>query len=495
MIIVLFASTATATANGESRVLLWGGDAEGGAPFVEADPNDPTQVRGFDVEVAEEIARGLGRQPHFAQVAYASIDQSVKRGDFDIGMSGLEDTPARRAELATSIPYYEFTYTLTVRQSDRGRIGGLADLRGKRVGAMSGTVGYQHLVDNEKRYGFTVLLYDDDVHPYEDLRRERIDAVVLDNILAARAMQRVPGLYTNFANPVATGHYVIVAAPANIALRDRVDAILVARMRDGTLERIYRKWGIWNDLQRPFFDSVIGQQAVRREHASSRAPDGLRTQQSIVTTVSRYLPALLRAGLVSILVSVSSMFIAIIVGAVIAVGRVYGAVPVQVALTAYVEIVRGTPLLLQLFVVYYGLSGIIRLPALFAALIALGFNYAAYESEIYRGAMQAVPPGQLEAARTLGFTEAQIFRLVRAPQAFRIALPPMTNDFVALLKDSSLVSAITVVELTKQTQIFATNLGNWVLPGATCALLYLLMSLPIARLAGWMEGRWRIASR
>ena len=126
---------------------------------------------------------------------------------------------------------------------------------------------------------------------------------------------------------------------------------------------------------------------------------------------------------------------------------------------------RGTPILLQLFVIYYGLASVVRLPAFVAALLGLGLNYAAYESEIYRGALEAVPRGQLEAARVLGFTEWQTLRLIRAPQAFRLALAPMTNDFVAMLKDSSLVSVLTVMELTKQTQIFATNIGSWVVPG------------------------------
>ena len=130
---------------------------------------------------------------------------------------------------------------------------------------------------------------------------------------------------------------------------------------------------------------------------------------------------------------------------------------------------RGTPVLLQLFVIYYGLATVIRLPAFAAALLGLGLNYAAYESEIYRSALEAVPRGQLEAARILGLTRWQTLRLVRAPQAFRLALAPMTNDFVALLKDSSLVSVLTVVELTKQTQIFATNIGSWVIPGLLCA--------------------------
>jgi His/Glu/Gln/Arg/opine family amino acid ABC transporter permease subunit len=175
----------------------------------------------------------------------------------------------------------------------------------------------------------------------------------------------------------------------------------------------------------------------------------------------------------------------------IASGRVYGGRLVRAALTAYVELVRGTPLLLQLFVLYYGLADAIRLPAFLAALLGLALNYAAYESEIYRGALEAVPTGQLEAARTLGLAEAQVLRLVRGPQAFRLALAPMTNDFVALLKDSSLVSVLTVLELTKQTQIFATNLGSWVVPGALCAALYLIMSMPLAAAARQLERRWK----
>jgi ABC-type amino acid transport system permease subunit len=151
---------------------------------------------------------------------------------------------------------------------------------------------------------------------------------------------------------------------------------------------------------------------------------------------------------------------------------------------------RGTPVLLQLFVLYYGLSTVVRLPAFAAALLGLGLNYAAYESEIYRGALLSVARGQLEAARTLGLTERQVFTLVRGPQAFRVALAPMTNDFVALLKDSSLVSVITVVELTKQTSIFAANVGSWAIPGALCAGLYLAMSLPLSRLARRLESRW-----
>jgi polar amino acid transport system substrate-binding protein len=211
---------------------------------------------------------------------------------------------------------------------------------------------------------------------------------------------------------------------------------------------------------------------------------------SIWEAARRYFPALIRASVVTILLSCLSMGLAVALGASIATGRVYGGRLTRVLLTGYVEIVRGTPLLLQLFVLYYGMAAVVRLPAFVAALLGLALNYAAYESEIYRGSLKAVPDGQLEAARMLGLSEFQVLALVRGPQAFRFALAPMTNDFVALLKDSSLVSVLTVLELTKQTQIFATNIGSWVVPGLLCALLYLAMSLPLAALARRLEKRW-----
>jgi polar amino acid transport system substrate-binding protein len=483
----------------------WGGDAEGGAPFVEADPNDPSKVRGFDVEVAEQIARGLGLQPEFVQVTFTAIDQSVERGDFEIGMSGVEDTPPRRAAHAVTIPYFEFHEVLTVRAEDRDRFRSFADLRGKKVGTLAGTIAYEHLLQAEREHGIIVVSYDDDVHPYTDVRQGRLDAVLLDNIIAARSERRVPGLYTQPV-PVATGHYIGVLAKNNAALRDRINEILKARMRDGTLERIYRKWGIWDSYQSSFFTGVLDvapppsaaratQNAGEGRNAAQNAAEGGGATQSTKTRlIISYIPSLLKASVVTIVLSCVAMVLAVFVGILIASGRVYGGALLRAILTAYVEVVRGTPVLLQLFVLYYGLASVIRLPAFIAALLGLGLNYAAYESEIYRGALEAVPRGQLEAARTLGFTERQVFSLIRGPQAFRLALAPMTNDFVALLKDSSLVSVLTVVELTKQTSIFATNIGNWAIPGALCAALYLALSLPLSRLAGRLEQKWKAAS-
>jgi polar amino acid transport system substrate-binding protein len=330
--------------------------------------------------------------------------------------------------------------------------------------------------------------YDDDVHPYSDLIIGRVDAVLLDNVLAERRHRQMKG-FTIQPQTVAVGHYVGVLSARNAPLRDSMNEILRSGMRDGSLERIFRKWGVWNEDQPKLYARLLAGEPVE-------PVIGLDAASSVATmsgweATKRYFPSLLRASGVTIVLSCASMALAVLLGVLIATGRVYGARPLQAALLGYVELMRGTPILLQLFVLYYGLAAAIRLPAFVAALLGLALNYAAYESEIYRAALLAVSTGQLEAARTLGLSERQVLTLVRAPQAFRLALAPMTNDFVALLKDSSLVSVLTVLELTKETQIFATNLGSWVIPGSLCAALYLAMSLPLSAVARRLEERWR----
>ena len=433
-------------------------DGTGPLPALDAD----------QVELAEAV------RPFHVVDGFAG-DQDMRNEAFICGVFSLLDRMMRVVRDLLD----------AVRAADRERFRTLADLRGRRVATLGATLAYDLLVNAQSELGLEPVVYEDDVHPYSDLALGRVDAVLLDQVLAERGASRNPGL-ANQSGAVAVGHYVGILAPEGAALRDRVDGVLREAMRDGRLEAIFRRWGMWNDDQAALYARMTG-----RDTAGDPAPRAaLPTPWE---AAGRYLPALLRAAVVTVVLSCLAMALAVLAGALIASGRVYGPRPLQVALTAWVEVVRGTPLLLQLFVLYFGLAGVVQLPALAAAIIGLGLNYAAYESEIYRSALEAVPPGQLDAARTLGFTERQILVLVRGPQAFRLALAPMTNDFVALLKDSSLVSVITVVELTKQTQIFAANIGSWVVPGVMCAALYLALSLPLARAARRIEKTWKRA--
>jgi polar amino acid transport system substrate-binding protein len=482
-------------------IFRWGCDPEGGAPYVEADPADPSKVVGYEVDLAALIANRLGLEPRFVPVQFASIDASVRRGDFDIGLCGMEDSPARRGALSATVPYYAFREVITIRKADRGTFHTLAQFRGRRVGTLGGSMAYEMLLKAQTDLGVIPVSYDDDVHPYSDLVLGRVDAVLLDHLIADRAMRREKGIYT-LPEAVAIAYYVGVLAKDNAALRDRIDTVLLAAMRDGSLEAVFRKWGLWNDDQPKLHAWVLAGHdvataaagppggPVRTGAAPPSSPGGAAPLGGL-SAVGRYLPSLLSAAVITIVLSCLSMALAVGLGVVVASGRVYGGALTRGVLTGYVELTRGTPVLLQLFVLYYGLAEFVRLPAFVAALLGLGLNYAAYESEIYRSALEAVPKGQLEAARVLGLSERQVFALVRGPQALRLALAPMTNDFVALLKDSSLVSVLTVVELTKQTSIFAANIGSWVIPGALCAAMYLGMSLPLSRIARNLEAKWK----
>jgi polar amino acid transport system substrate-binding protein len=159
-----------------------------------------------------------------------------------------------------------------------------------------------------------------------------------------------------------------------------------------------------------------------------------------------------------------------------------------------VEFFRGTPLLLLLTFLYFGFPHVpyigVELTAWQAAIIGFGLNYAAFEAEIYRSSILAVPNGQWEAARALGMSDVTAFRRIIFPQAIRTALGPMTNDFVAMFKDTSLVGVIAVVELTQQYNILARSSLMWLEMGGLTAALYLAMSVPLGYLARYLEGRW-----
>jgi polar amino acid transport system substrate-binding protein len=184
------------------------------------------------------------------------------------------------------------------------------------------------------------------------------------------------------------------------------------------------------------------------------------------------------------------MVLAIVVGFLLALMRVYGPFPLKPIAILYIEIVRGTPLLVQLLILFYGLPYIgIKLTPFLAGMLGLGLNYAAYEAENYRAGLLAIPKGQMEAARALGMTHRQGLVHVVVPQAFRMVLPPVTNDFISLLKDSSLVSAVTLIDLTGAYTRIATQTFDYFGTGLLIAAIYLLIGLPFVRLTGWLEKR------
>jgi polar amino acid transport system substrate-binding protein len=473
--------------------LLWGADLEGGAPFVFANPEEPEKIIGFEVDIANELGKELGIPVEHHQLQWVSIYDDVRRGAVDFGMNGLEVTEQTRQMGDFTRPYYIFSEQLVVRATE-ANIQGLSDLAGREAGTLEGTLAERMLTEA----GATVHAYGGQIEPYEDLELGRVDAVLLDLPITkyyAHPRQR-PSLRW-VGPPVGRGQYAIVCQPGQDRLRAALDAALATMTRDGRLATILRRWDLWDEKQwslvkpdetgdlRGLFDTAridaTGEQAIAAAPVSEPSRSWL----------ARHGPLLLGAAVMTVWISIASMAIAIGLGVPLAVARVYSGPAFKAIAGVYVEIFRGTPVMLQLFVIYYGMPHIgIELPPLAAAVLGLGLNYAAYEAEIYRAGLQAVPKGQFEAALALGMTRSQAIRRILLPQAMRIVIPPVTNDFVALLKDTSIVSVIAIQELTKRFYILGrSDVSHFVHLAAATALLYLLMSYPLSLWARRMERR------
>jgi polar amino acid transport system substrate-binding protein len=446
--------------------ITWGGDVQGGEPYVYEDPAQPNHLIGFEVDIMDAVARRLGVRARMVQYAWANLVPSLERGDFDVIANGLEATDERRERILLSEPYFVYAETLTVRAGSPIR--SVFDLAGKRIGTLNQTYADDIL---RRLYGDAVKVYEGNEEPYTDLELGRTDAVLLDNIIADRygCTPSHPALLC-LPYDVARGSYVVGIRKADPELKQAIDGALAAMRADGELERILRKARIWDARQT---EPTPPEAQVNHPRALDRAM-GVQ---------------FLAAAWVTLQLSVLAFLLAVPIGIALAIARVYGAAPARHAARLYIELFRGTPVLLQLFVLYYGLAGLVNLGPVEAAVLGLGLNYGAYEAEVYRGALLAIPRGQSEAARALGMGPAQSLWHVLIPQALRLALPPMTNDFVSLLKDSSLVSVITVIELTKRMTIAAVDMRGWLIPGILCAILYLALSLPLSELARWLERR------
>jgi polar amino acid transport system substrate-binding protein len=470
--------------------LVWGADAQGGAPFEFPDPSDPARLVGFEVELADALAKELGVRARMQQGAWDKLLELLARGDFDLALSGLEDTPDKHAVCLLSRPYYVSPERLTVRRSDANAPRSLAALRGRRAGTLPGSAAERIL----RAAGAEVATYEggqDDV--YRDLRLGRTDAVLLDETVTQYFGAVDPALEV-MPDSFGEVRYAIAIRSGDADLQGAVDAALGALTRNGRLRAIYERWGIWNAETADLLgDPDPKPRSPALAWDDWRASIGLQPPfwVRVTTQYPKLTHAFAAAALLTVVVSALAMALAIALGAALALARAFAPRPIAALAVGYVELFRGTPLLVQLVVLYFGLPELgVTLSPFAAGVLALGLNYAATESENYRAGLASVPAAQLDAARVLGLARAQALRFVVLPQAVRISLPPMTNDFIALLKDSSLISVVTLTELTKTYSMLANATHDHLGLGAVVCAWYLAVGLPFVFLARRLERRF-----
>lgn len=207
------------------------------------------------------------------------------------------------------------------------------------------------------------------------------------------------------------------------------------------------------------------------------------------------LPFLLLGAVRTIEITVLAVVIGIALGTLLGLARLSRVTWIAMAADVYIEVIRGTPLLVQLYMVFYGIPQIlqIQMNEFIAGVVAFGLNSAAYVAEIIRAGIQSIDRGQTEAALSLGLPPLSVMRYVILPQAFKRILPPLVNEFTSLLKNSSLVATISVVELTRAAQLVTARTFKAFEMLATISVIYLVMTLSLSRVARALERRWRVS--
>jgi polar amino acid transport system substrate-binding protein len=464
--------------------LSWAADAEGNAPYIFQDPITPDHLMGFEVDFVDALAKKLGKTPKFVQNQWDGLIPGLYRGDYDIAVNGLEITDDRKLSVNFSKPYY-ITYEQIVTLAKSPDYLSLLDLRGKKVGALKNSLA-ERILNSEP--GIETLTYEGEVNAFEDLKNSRIDAALVDAPIALYYASWNPDMKLT-GEPVGKVLYGIALRTDDIQLVNEVNVAIQKLISDGKLREILERWNLWNSLMTEYTGD-IKESKIKPEKFNYYIETQIK-EISLEERLVRYMtfmPMIARAALMTVEISVISMCLAIFLGLIIVIIRLYAPVPFSTVATIYVEFMRGTPLLIQLFFIFYALPSIgIMLSPFVAAVLGLGLNYAAYEAENYRAGFNSVPRGQMEAALALGLNRKQALRYVILPQATRIVLPPVTNDFISLLKDSSLVSVITLVELTKLYNQLSATYFDYIGTGILISIVYLLLGFPFVRISRGLE--------
>ena len=418
------------------------------APFSYQDPATG-KLAGYDVDVATAVAEKLGKKVEFVQTPWDSIFAALEADRFDVVANQVTISPERQAKYDLSEPYAVGEGVIITRADDNS-ITSIKDLKDKTVGATI-TSNWAKVARDagaklEPVEGFTQAI--------TLLGQGRVDAVVNDSI-AFHAYQAETG-----------NQSVKIAA----TIAGKSEQGFAARKGSGLLPELNKAI---DDLKADGTLATISQKYLKAD-----ATGGTSTWKLI----ARNLWPLAKAAItVTIPLTIISFVLGLVIALVVALARLSKNVVVTNIARFYISIIRGTPLLVQLFIIFYALPQIgIKLNPFIAAVIAFSLNVGGYAAEIIRSAIQSIPKGQWEAAETIGYNYAGALRRIILPQAARVAVPPLSNTLISLVKDTSLASTILVTELLRAAQVVAAPTFQFFALYGTAAVYYWIICLVLS---------------
>ena len=443
-------------------------------PPFEMQAPDGKGFTGFDIDLFKAIGEEAGLEIQFQSMPFDGLIPALQSQTIDAAISGMTITAERGQTVDFARPYFQSGLAIAVKKERKGEINSFDDLENKKVAVAIGTTGAQ---EAKKIPGVELSTFDNSAIALQELSNGKVDAVVNDAPVTNYAIKIGNLDSIEVVGELLTEEYYGIALPKGSPHLEKINDALDELLKTDRYRDIYQKWFAGEPPKLPLVAPAL---------------EGDAAAFSIVSM----LPTLLYGAGITILLTAFSVFFGTIGGTLLATASISDFKPLGWLTRIYIDFFRGTPLLVQIFMIYFGIPSLLQGMGLdfsfnrfAAAVTALSLNSAAYLAEIIRGGIQSIDQGQWEASQSMGMGWTQTMRHVIFPQAFRRMLPPLGNEFITMIKDTSLVAIIGFEELFRQGQLMVATTYRSFQIYAAVALVYLILTFIASRIFSWLEKR------
>ncbi|WP_150202693.1 ABC transporter substrate-binding protein/permease [Streptococcus constellatus] len=444
------------------------------APFVFQDSNN--KYTGIDMDLINAIAKDQGFTIEITNPGFDAALNAVQSGQADGMIAGMSVTDARKETFDFSEPYYTANAILAVKESST--IDSYKDLKGKTIGVKNGTASQTFLTKNQSKYDYKIKTFSDASSMYDSLNSGSVDAVMDDEPVVKYSISQGQKLKTPIKGTPIGDTAFAVKKGSNPELIQMFNNGLANIKKNGQYQKILDKY-------------------LKKSNSNTSSSDNTVDETTIWGLLQNNYKQLLSGLGITLALALLSFAIAMVIGIIFGMFSVSPVKALRIISEVFVDVIRGIPLMILAAFIFWGIPNLIEsmtghqnpINDFVAGTIALSLNAGAYIAEIVRGGIQAVPAGQMEASRSLGISYSKTMRKIILPQATKIMLPNFVNQFVIALKDTTIVSAIGLVELFQTGKIIIARNYQSFKMYAILAVFYLIIITLLTRLAKRLEKR------
>lgn len=444
------------------------------APFVFQDSNN--KYTGVDMDLIKAIAKDQGFTIEITNPGFDAALNAVQSGQADGMIAGMSVTDARKETFDFSEPYYTANAILAVKESST--IASYKDLKGKTIGVKNGTASQTFLTKNQSKYDYKIKTFSDASSMYDSLNSGSVDAVMDDEPVVKYSISQGQKLKTPIKGTPIGDTAFAVKKGSNPELIQMFNNGLANIKKNGQYQKILDKY-------------------LKKSNSNTSSSDNTVDETTIWGLLQNNYKQLLSGLGITLALALLSFAIAMVIGIIFGMFSVSPVKALRIISEVFVDVIRGIPLMILAAFIFWGIPNLIEsmtghqnpINDFVAGTIALSLNAGAYIAEIVRGGIQAVPAGQMEASRSLGISYSKTMRKIILPQATKIMLPNFVNQFVIALKDTTIVSAIGLVELFQTGKIIIARNYQSFKMYAILAVFYLIIITLLTRLAKRLEKR------